>query len=395
MAHVLEGSVRKSGDTVRITAQLVRTSDSTHLWSESYDRPLDDIFAVQDEIADAIVQALQIRMAGGELGRRRGGTQNLEAYQLYHRGIGAVNQNSKSSLGAAAEYFQAAIDLDANYGLAWTGLANTILVQTDSGYFDATAGYERARQLAQHALQLSPDSVEAHYPIQYVYRTLDWDWPAAEAEGQRALAKDPTNPDVLQISALVSATLGRWDDAEQQLLTALSRDPLHVYAVWSLGTTYYLSGRFGEAETTFRKLLEREPDFLWTRSYVGRTLLALGKPEAALAIVQEDVDEGTRLWMLPIVLQAVGRDTEADEALQAQIEHWADTSAYSVARTYAHRGDSDLAFEWLERAYRQRDAALVEIIGEPLFKNIADDPRFNVFLRKMNLPTEPVPVNSQ
>jgi tetratricopeptide (TPR) repeat protein len=388
VAHVLEGSVRKSGNTVRITAQLVRTADSTHLWSETYDRPLDDIFKVQDEIANAIVQALQIRLTGGELSRRKGGTQNLEAYQLYLQALSASYQNTQSSLNAAEDYSEQAIKLDPNYGMAWSQLADSIMVKTDNGWLKPVEGYERARELVQHALQLSPDLAQAHAQLQYIYQTLDWDWAGAEAEGQRALASDPLNPFALQVAGILSNTLGRWDEAERQSRAALVRDPLNTYTIFTLGSTYYLSGRFAEAESMYRKLLELAPDFYWTRPYLGRTLLAQDKPEEALAVVEQEVDKTNQLKVLPIVLQAAGRQAEADEALQAQIAYWADKGAYRVAQTYAYRGDHDLAFQWLDRAFQQKDPVLVEIIGDPLLRNLAHDPRFKALLRKMNLPTE-------
>ena len=190
---------------------------------------------------------------------------------------------------------------------------------------------------------------------------------------------------------MLSATLGRWDDAERQFRAALVRDPLNTYMIWNLGLTYYLAGRFAEAEAMFRKLLELAPGFLWTRHASARLCWQQGKPEEALAMVQQDVDEG---WIdccsFPILLQAAGRKAEADEALKAQIARWADTGAYFVAQNYAYRGDHDLALEWLERAYQQKDAALIEIVGEPLFKNLADDPRYKAFLRKMKLPVDTV-----
>ena len=388
VAHVLEGSVRKSGNKLRVTAQLVRTADSTHLWSQNYDRPLDDIFAVQDEIAGAIVQALQIRLTGGTLSRREGGTQNLEAYQLYLRAVNAHNQNTRSSLNAEGDYLDQAIKLDSNYGMAWFQLAYNVVAKTDNGWLDATQGYEHARQLAQHALQLSQDNAYAHAMLQYVYWILDWDWAAAKAEQQRALAIDPTNPNALQFAGMLSATLGRWDDAERQLRSALVRDPLNTYVIWNLGSAYYRAGRFADSESMYRKLLELEPGFLWTRSYLAKTLLAEGKPEAALAMLRQDVDEASRLLFIPAVLWAAGRQAEADEALSAMIAQWSDTGSFYVAQNYAYRGDSDLALEWLERAYKQKDAGLIEIIGEPLFKNLADDPRYKAFLRKMNLPVD-------
>ncbi len=386
VAHILEGSVRRSGDHLRVTAQLVRADNGYHLWSETYDRELRDVFEVQDDIANAVVQALQIRLAGGEVTRRKGGTLNLEAYQLYLRAISSVNQNTKESLDAAGANLEQAIKLDPEYGMAWYALATVVSMKTDNAWLAPTEGWERVRQLAQHALQLSPDLAEAHARLQWAHMSLDWDWPAAEAEGRRALAIDPTNPSALLAAGRLSATLGRWDDSEKQLRAALVRDPLNTYLIWNLGFSCYRAGRFGESEDLYRKLLELEPGFLWTRSYLGKTLLAQGRPDAALAMVQQEADEATRLWFLPVVLQAAGRQAEADEALQAQIAQWADTGAFFVAMTYAYRGDHDRALEWLERAYQQKDASLDEIVGEPLFENLADDPRYQAFLRKMKLP---------
>jgi TolB-like protein/Flp pilus assembly protein TadD len=389
VAHLLEGSVRKSGNTVRITAQLIRTSDSMHLWSERYDRPLDDIFAVQDEIAKAIVQALQIRLMGDTLGGPEVGAQNLEAYELYLRAVNARNQNTQSSLDAAIEYLQRAVELEPGYGMAWSLMAEAILLKTDSGWLQSTEGYEQARQLAQHALQVSPDNVHAHAMLLYVHRTLDWDWAAAEADGQRALAIDPTNPTVLGYMALISRTLGRWGDAEGQLRAALARDPLNPLVISDLAGTYYRAGRYAESEALNRKLLELQPDFAWARYGLARTLLAQGKPDSALAVLQQEGNKGNRLQILPIILQAAGRQVEADEALEEQIAHWADTGAFYVARTYAFRGDHERSLQWLERAYKQKDPGLADLVGEHAFSNIADDPRFKAFLRKMNLPEWP------
>jgi TolB-like protein/Flp pilus assembly protein TadD len=386
VAHVLEGSVRKSGNKVRITAQLVRTADSTQLWSASYDRPLDDIFTVQDEIAKAIVQALQIKLMGGSLSRQEGGTQNLEAYQLYLRAVSASNQNTKVSLDAAENYAEQAIKIDPNYGRAWSALSYVVLTQADNGFLPAKEGYERARQLALHALKLSPNLAEAHAALGYIYLPLGWNWAASEAELQKALAIDPTDPVALQNAGILSITLGRWDEAERQFQAALIRDPLNTYTILNFGQAYYLAGRFAEAEDLFRELLELEPGFLWTRRWLGKTLLAQGKSEAALTIVQQDVDDANRMSILPVMLHAVGRKAEADEALNALIARWSDSWPYSVAQAYAYRGDHDEALEWLERAYKQNDVSLTTIVGEPLFKSLSNDPRYKAFVRKMKLP---------
>ncbi len=386
VAHVLEGSVRRSGNHLRVTTQLVRADNGYHLWSETYDRDLRDVFKMQDEIANAVVQALQITLMGGPISRQTGGTQNLDAYLFFLRAKNEALRNSNASLQAAHGDLDRAIALDPKFGLAWAWLAYYTGQSTDAGQLPSREGWERTRQLAQHALQLSPDLIDAHTVLQYLHRAYDWDWAASEAEGRQALALDPTNPEALIFAGALSYTLGRSADAERQLRLALNRDPFYAYANWHLATALYLAGRFSEAEAYYRKVLELAPDFLWGHIYLGKTLLAEGKPDLALAAVQQEQDEQTRLLVLPIVLQAAGRKAEADEALRQLITKYADTSAYYVAMNYAYRDDRDHAIEWLERAYQSKDSGLVEIVGDPSFRNLAGDPRYKAFLRKMNLP---------
>jgi TolB-like protein/Tfp pilus assembly protein PilF len=384
VAQVLEGSVRRSENQIRVTAQLVRADNGFHLWSQTYDRPLDDVFKVQDEIANAVVQALQITLMGGPL-TRQGGTENLEAYQLYLRGFSSMWQNTIPSLTAARLDMDGAIKLDPNFGLAWLALSRVSLFSTSNGLLSPQEGYERARQQAQQALRLSPDLAGAHDVLANIHRNYDWDWAASAAEVRLALASDPTNPTSLMRAGQLSYTLGRWDDAERQLRLALVRDPLLAVVTLSLGIAQYGAGHFADADATFRRVLELSPGYILASSYLGKTLLAEGKPEAALGMVEQDT-ENARQALLPIVLQAAGRKVDSDEALKTLITKFADTHAYYVAMTYSYRGDHDLAFQWLERAYEQRDQGFIAFVGEPLFKNITGDPRYKAFLKKMNLP---------
>jgi TolB-like protein/Tfp pilus assembly protein PilF len=384
--HVLEGSIRRSGDRLRVTAQLVRADNGYHLWSETYDRDAHEVFKVQSDIANAVVQALRISLMGGPLTRPQGGTQNLEAYQLYLRGVSSGEQGTRSGHLAAREYFKKAIDRDPGFGLAWKELSGVVVALAQDGSQPRRESYESALQLARHALEVSPDLAVAHAQLQYLHRTYEWDWAASEAEGRQALALDPTNPLALVFTGALSYTLGRWDDAEHQIRLALVRDPFFTLAIWHLAKVQYLAGHFADAEATYQRLLELAPDYLQAHSYLAKTLLAEGKPEAALAMVQQERDEDMRLQFLAIILQAVGRQAESDEALRALITKFADSDAYSIAMAYAYRNDRDLAIEWLERAYSRKDDGFVTIVGEPLFKNLKDDPRFKALLRKANLP---------
>ena len=386
VAHVLEGSVRRAGDHLRVTAQLVRADSGYNVWSKTYDRDVHDVFKVQDDIANAVVQALQIGLMGGSLTRQRGGTENLDAYQAYLRGVAAQRQGTRESLAAGRDYLEQAIKLDPEFGLAWVELARDISLLTDNGEFSPKEGYERTRQLAQRALALSPGLAEAHGLLAYVHRAYDWDWAAAEAEGQRARALDPTESSSLSLSGGLAMTLGHWDEAEQLVRSALDRDPFFPLAIWYSGEIQYGAGHYAGSEAAYRKLLEVAPGFLWTRAYLAKTLLAEGKADAALAVIEQETDDENRLVMLPIVLHAVGRASESDAALNSLIARFGQTDAYFVAMSYAYRGDRELAFQWLDRARLQRDSSLVEIVGEPLFKNLFGDPRYKAFLRTMNLP---------
>ena len=384
--HVLEGSVRKVGSRLRITAQLVRADNGYHLWSETYDRDEHDLFRVQDDIANAVVQALRITLMGGTLARTGGGTKSLEAYQLYVRAKEAIDQNSRASLDAARGYAEKAIKIDPNFGLAWLALANEAMLMTDIGGVLPQEGYERARQLAQRAVELSPELSDAYAVLIYVRRTLDWDWSGSEAEASRGLAVDPTSPAVLTMAGLQSATLGRWDEADRRLNKALVRDPLNTSALFNLATALYNANRFPEAEAALRKTLDLAPDYAYGYAYLAKTLLAEGKYADALAAVGQEQDEEARACFLPMALQAVGRKGDARRARDALVFTYAGDAAYYVAMADAYAGDRDSAIAWLERAYVQKDPTLVEMIGEPLLRDLSGDPRYQAFLRKMKLP---------
>ena len=392
VANVLEGSIRRSGDRLRVTAQLVRADTGFHLWSQTYDRDVHDVFRVQDDIANAVVQALQITLMGGPLTREEGGTQNLEAYQLYLRGAAGNLTNSRPELEAARGYLERAIKLDPDFALAWTELA---MVDIELAWVRALTekeGFERARGLAQHALELSPGLAAAHRVLGYVHRTYDWDWPAAQDEAQRALASNPRYTYARVLAGQIAATLGRWDEAERQLRAALDLDPLNTFVVFNVATTLHRAGRYADAETRYQWLIEKAPAFAWAHEYLAKTLLADGKPELALATLQLEPGEGERLDILPMILHALGRESESSAALDSLIEKFASTDAYWIAMNYAYRNDRASALKWLSRAYDQRDAKLaIEIVGEPLFGNVANDPAFKSILRKLNLPESGAP----
>jgi TolB-like protein/cytochrome c-type biogenesis protein CcmH/NrfG len=320
VANVLEGSVRSSGKRVRVIAQLVRADDGYQVWSQSYDRELRDIFEVQDEIATAIATALQISLAGGPLSRERGGTRNLEAYQLYLRTQSSVTADSTTAtIKSAQGLLRQAIKLDPNLGLAWALLASMSVPLVDDGDLSPAKGYEEAQRLAMHAIEISPGVAEPHALLAYLYRTRDRDWTSARTELRLALSADPTDPVSLTLDGLLLMTLGQHEKAEHQLRAAVDRDPFFNYANFNLGNALYLQSRYGEAEIIFRRLLEISPRFKWTRPYLAKTLLAQGKSEAALDALQPIALDASKLDYLSVVLLANGRTPDAEAALQMLI----------------------------------------------------------------------------
>jgi TolB-like protein/cytochrome c-type biogenesis protein CcmH/NrfG len=386
VVNVVEGSVRKSGDHLRIGAQLVRVADGYTVWSESFDRKLSDVFKIQDEIATAIATALQITLSGDSLSREQGGTRNLEAYQLTLRARHDLNQNTVESLNRAIAQAERAVQLDPGYGTAWTNLAFAWLNLSDHGAATKSDACARVRESATQAIAVSRGLSTAHAALGYMYYECIWNWSATLLEVQRGLALDPNDGEIMNVAGELAMTLGRFDEAERSLRKALDRDPFQLFWRFNLASTLYLAGQYQQAEAEFRRLLEIAPDFGWARPWLAKTLLAVGKPREALAALEPIIDTDDGLSYLPEVLFANGRKAEAGSAAQRLEQTHGQDSAFFVAQYYAYVNDKVRALQWLERAYAQKDGWVVWIRGEPLMANLRDDSRFTTFLRKMNLP---------
>ena len=385
VAHILEGSVRKSGEKLRITAQLIRAADGSHLWSESYDRTLDDIFVVQDDIAGEVVKALKLTLlAPSTVTRAR--PVNPEAYNLALQGQFFVERRGKKGLERAVEYFQQSRERDPDYAPAWAGLSQAYARQADNVFVPAADGYRRAREAAEKALALDPQLADAHLAMGWVHSSYDWDWSAADASFRRALELEPGNVLALRYAGLLAYTLGRWNEALDLVNKAIERDPLRPNAYNNLGYVLLAVGRDADAEAAFRKVMELDPGGASRHHAIGLALLLQGKTDAALGEMQQETDEGWRLSGLPLVFHALGRRTESDAALAALTGKYARDSAYQIAEVHAFRGEVDLAFEWLERAYAQRDGGVSEIKASRPMRGLVGDPRYKAFLRKLKLP---------
>jgi TolB-like protein/Tfp pilus assembly protein PilF/predicted Ser/Thr protein kinase len=383
---ILEGSVRKAGRHVRITAQLVKAADGFHVWSETYDRELDDIFAVQEDIARSVSGALKVKLLGeGGASAARGG--NAEAYNLYLQGKYFYERRSREDLEKAVSYFEQALKLDPGYARAWVGLANAHWSQAGGGYVPAAEGYGKAREDVEKALALDPNLAEAHAALGSIRMLYDWDWSGADAEYSRALEIEPGNATVVGGAASLAATLGRFDEALRLDRRAVELDPLSIQAHAVLSSHALYAGLLDDAEAASRKVLELNPDFPGAHVKLGRLDLARSNPEKALAEMEQVPETSSwRRFGLALVYHALGRKQEADAALDAYIDQYKENWAFQVAEVYAFRGEKDKAFEWLERAYAQRDPGLSQMKGDPLLKSLESDPRYAAFLKKMRLP---------
>jgi tetratricopeptide (TPR) repeat protein len=250
----------------------------------------------------------------------------------------------------------------------------------------AADGVRRAREAAEKALALDPRLVDAHLAMAWIQGSYDWDWAAAEASILRALELQPGSVECLRQAGGLAATLGRWDDAIDLTTKAIERDPLQPSSYSRLGDAFLAIERDTEAEAAYRKALELDPGGTLRHLSLGEALLLQGKADAALREMEQETDEIYRLFGLPLAYHALGRRDESDAALSTFKRKHAGEMAYQIAEVHAFRGEADLAFEWLERAYAQRDGGVWEIKRDRLMRGLVDDPRYKAFLRKLKLP---------
>jgi len=381
---ILEGSVRKEGKRVRITAQLIK-ADGFHLWSESYDRELTDILAVQEEIARAVTSSLQVTLLARPVAAAAR-TTNSEAYDLTLQGRYFYNLRGRQNLDRAGSYFQQAIARDAGYPPAWVGLADVRMAQADFSYLPVEESYREARQAIERALTLDADLAAAHSALAWIRMSYDWDWAGSDAEIQRALALAPGDSTVLQRAGVLAATLGQFDRALRLDRRAVAADPLSALGWRNLGKYAWYARRLDEALAAARKALELSPQYPNAHGTLASVLRTQGHLDEALAEDQREAEPLWRDYGLALDYFALGRKREANAALAEFITTYQDGSAFQIAEILAFRGELDRAFEWLDRAYAQRDGGLADIKGDPLLKNLERDPRYKAFLEKMHLP---------
>ena len=382
VAHILEGSVRKAGKRVRITAQLIEAGSDVHMWSETYDRELDDIFAIQDEIAREVVKALQIQL----LGEAPSATStNIEAYKLYLRGNHFANLGTRESWESSVTAYQEAIALDANFAPPWAGLSTVLSYQAWSGFTDTQEAMEASRQAAMRALELDDELAVAWTALAKIQLYYDWDWARAEVTTRTALKYGSKNAHVLRSATWVALALGETEQALALAQLAVDLDPLDLESLSNLGTTYWALSQLEDEERVYRQIIELYPEVVSVKSWLAATLTRQGNPEEGLQYLDFDSENRWQQAMSTIVLHSLGRHEEEQPIRQKIIDEKGRYWAFGVALTYAWHGDPDRAFEWLDIAFKQKDRYMSQLIFNPWLASLHNDPRWEKILDKVGL----------
>jgi TolB-like protein/cytochrome c-type biogenesis protein CcmH/NrfG len=385
VANILEGSVRKSGNRVRVTTQLIRADKGEHLWSETYDRDQEDVFKIQDDIARAVVDKLRLTLLGGEVPRSDTAVVNPQVYNLYLQGRYLMTSDTAEDLVKANECFQKALQLDPGYAPAWADVAQVALRQVANGYAPVADTIAREDTAAQKAVQLDPTYAEGFVALGRSRLMSNFDWSGAREAFEHALQLDPGNSNAQFSVAHLSVSTGSTDDGLHRFQQLLQRDPLNLLERRYIARVLYYAGRLDEAEATIHVVLQVNPSFPAAHYELGRILLARGQVQQAVREFESEKSSWTLLGP-PLGYHAQGRTADANAALQKMVDNSAG-SEFNVAEACAYFGNVDQAFAWLDRAVALRDPGIQWLRGDPLLRNLTRDPRYAALLRRLNLPS--------
>jgi TolB-like protein len=385
VAYVLEGSVRKSGNQLRITAQLIEVTTDTHLWSETYDRELKGVFAIQDEIAAAVVDALKITLLGNE---PKATETDPEAYALYLQGRHFLHIGTAESNQRAEALLKQALAINSGFAPAWTELSYVYFRQAHTTELRSIdEGSELARHAIEMALAIDPLYARAYAYLAMIELFYDWDFVKALQHQQQALALDPGDATILMVAGRLNDIFGRFDEAIDLFRQSIAIDPVSPVGYWRLASTLYRAHRLDEAADSIQMAMSLNPGGTWGEQHtLGKVLLAQGDAQAALVAMEQEPHDGVRLLGIAVVRHTLGDTGASDAALEELIDEHAEGSAYQIAMAYAFRGEIDQAFYWLEQAYDNRDGGLTSILITGWLSNLHDDPRWEPFIDKMGLP---------
>ncbi len=384
---VLAGSVRKSGTTVRITAQLIRASDSAHLWSETYDRQVRDVFQVQDEIAHAVVSALRVRLLPTQKLANQNMTSNPDAYTQFLMASQLIGRQNSEGYHLAARAYEKAVALAPDYAAAYAGLANAHAYNAVFAETREVSEAERrvALEAANKAIALAPDLANAYVVRSWVRFAFEWDWRGAQADMARALALDPGDSMVQRRNGMLLAVLGRYREALEATKKATELDPMSAPAWSNLGDLYNSEKQYGLARLAMNRALAINSDFSFALGNLGMTELLDGNAPAALALFKR---EGGSIGRAGIAMaeHTLGHPKESQQALEGLIKTFSSNSAFQLAWVYAWPGEQVEALKWLDRAFEQRGNDFATIRRDPIFAAMREQPGFTSLVKRIKFP---------
>jgi TolB-like protein/Tfp pilus assembly protein PilF len=402
VAHLVEGSVRKAGDVVRIAARLTQANTGEEQWSENYTRNLKDVFAVQTELAQTIVEQLKGQLNGGAANpetkaaiqaqvqaAEKGGTKNVEAHESYLQGRFFLNRHSEKETGQARVAFERAVELDPNFALAWAGLAQTHVWDCNYGTEGGQKGFKdhlaAARDAVERALAIEPDLPDALYPKAVIETNFDYNWKGAAETLRKALALAPQDPTLLEWAGSLAFTRSQPQQGFDLSRRAVALDPVNARARAILANSLSNAGNQEESRAEYARVIELNPSAPNSYAALGMTYLLQGKFEEAATAAEKDTADWARLLTVSCARWGQKRVPESNAALAELIAKNGEVAAYQIAEVYGYRNDRDKAFEWLERARRQRDAGISGLRPDVLLKSLHDDPRWDALLRTLGL----------
>jgi TolB-like protein/Tfp pilus assembly protein PilF len=382
VAYVLEGSVRKAGDRIRVTAQLIKADDGFHVWSETFDRNLDDVFVVQDEIAAAVVRGLKVTLLG-DLPEQQ--ATDPEAYTLYLQGKYLSRLGGRENAKKALQALEQALAIDPEYAPAWANLTFPYDTLIRHGDLPRDEGAALALQALEKALEIDDQLVPAWAGLSWLRKTYFWDWQGARDALDRALQLEPNNPSSIGSAGSMASTFGELDKAVELFERNVEANPLSWTSLNALGNRYRAVGRYDEARTMYERVVALNPEYRGARFNLASVYLFEGRPEEALAKL-DGLPDGARYRQIKAAaLHDMGDTEQAQAALEDFLQSPSPPDVARKAMLYAWRGDNDKAFEWLEVALEQRDTLFATILGNAVLARLKDDPRYADLLERIGL----------
>jgi TolB-like protein/DNA-binding winged helix-turn-helix (wHTH) protein/tetratricopeptide (TPR) repeat protein len=386
VANVLEGSVRKSGSNLRISVQLIRAKSGYHLWSQTYDRQLDDVFKIQNDIATSVVGALKDSLLKDAMPKATG-TRNMEAHELYLQARSMrLHAATAAEWERVAQFLERAVELDPNFAAAWTTLSGIRAGLAAEAQIPSQKEWSKAFDAAKRALELDPNLPDAHSAMAKVFIQRDWNLNAGQGQVRQALALDPNNAWALAWAGDLALIRGQLEPAVDLLRKGVAADPVNSYRYDELSTALLAAGRFDEASAAARRSLEMNDRRPGAHVAVGLVDLVRGDAPAALSEFDRETSEDFRLFGQALAHHALRQKSGSDSALTALSSKYSGQATIHIAEVHAFRGEADQAFAWLERAYRQHNERCLYAVTDPLLRNLQADPRFKAFVRKVGIP---------